>query len=85
MESGFEVIIVLSQNRTWFYIQHTNTHNTLTTYVHTLILVEAMNAMLNEGDALDCVAALMKHHINYPRTYIYIHIQWNPSIRTPLN
>jgi hypothetical protein len=41
VESGLEVIIVLSQNKT-------------------------MNVQLNDGDALDCVAALMKHHINSP-------------------
>ena len=32
--------------------------------------IETMNAQLNDGDALDIVAALMKHHINSPRTHV---------------
>ena len=41
-----------------------------------------MNQLLNEGDALDCTAAVMKHHINSPRKSspkrvccaVYIHV-----------
>ena len=48
---------------------------------------EPMNQLLNEGDALDCTAAVMKHHINSPRKsspkrvccamYIYIYVTAN--------